>query len=57
MYIVGVSVWEYHEYRSYLSTVRAPWYAYVCVIVLSTKYSWFAVWREKNAKSTHINSS
>ena len=40
-----------------LATVKAPWYAYGCVIFLSTKYSALAVWREKNAKAKHNDST
>ena len=41
----------------YLAKVNAAWYGYVCVVFLSTSYCSFAVWREKNAKSKHTDSS
>jgi len=34
-----------------LAGVKAPWYAYLILVLLSLKYCLFAVWREKHAKS------
>lgn len=34
-----------------LAEAKAPWYAYLILVLLSLKYCLFAVWREKNAKS------
>ena len=34
-----------------LAEVKAPWYAYLILVLLSLKYCLFAVWREKNAKA------
>ncbi len=36
-----------------LAGVRAPWYAYLILAVLSTEYCLFAVWREKHAKRNY----
>jgi hypothetical protein len=41
----------------YLATVRAPLYAYGCVVFLSITYCAFAVWREKHVKKQHTDSS
>jgi len=40
-----------------LAEAKAPWYAYLILVVLSTKYCLFAVWREKNGKSKQIKSA
>jgi hypothetical protein len=40
-----------------LAGVRAPWYAYLILAVLSTKYCLFAVWREKHAKTKYSGNS
>ncbi len=40
-----------------LGAVKAPWYAFVCVVFLSITYCTFAVWREKNVKKQHTDSS
>jgi hypothetical protein len=40
-----------------LAEVKAPWYAYLILVLLSLKYCLFAVWREKNAKSKQIKSA
>src|SRR5580765_1067591 len=37
-----------------LAEVKAPWYAYLIVVLLSLKYCLFAVWREKHGKSKQI---
>jgi hypothetical protein len=34
-----------------LAEAKAPWYAYLILVLLSLKYCLFAVWREKNAKA------
>lgn len=34
-----------------LAQAKAPWFAYLILVLLSVKYCSFAVWREKNAKS------
>ena len=34
-----------------LAEARAPWYAYLILVLLSLKYCLFAVWREKHAKA------
>ena len=41
----------------YLAAVKAPWYAFGCVVFLSITYCTFAVWREKNVKNEHTDSS